>query len=558
MYNKFCTSTLEKNLRSLEKFQPKLVQRICWPVDGCHIIFGENGEIDYKHHASQFSLHISKSFTKNIFKNLDQNKDFFVFGIGLGEYVDFLLKQFPNKKIMVWDRDPWLVRLFLMQRDYSEAISSRNLTLLMGTDLLNYIPRIDKFTVIYNPLFKEIYHNEAELMGSGIGDKRILINEGALFVDDVVRSFKDFGYTPFYLDLSKISMEEIEYAITQFMPSIIFSINYQNGLSELCKKFSMILLCWEIDPSIDVPAPLLEKNEKAHIFTYRKKSKDDFISAGFENVYFLPLSADVEKRRPTILSEEEKDRYTCPLSFVGSSLVGQAEEYMENIMFAYKSFCKHYSVSYDESVNPFKKILEIQGQDYSTYRIPELTQAYLSDFLKYLKETRTQPMNPVILLAEKAASEKRLTYLSQLGRYSLKVWGDEGWKRIERDGLRYMGYAGHKYEINKIYSGSSINIDVNRLYQPDMVNMRVFDIMACGGFVIAEYSEDLKELFEIDDEVVTFKTLNELDEKVEYYLSNADKAKEIAYRGMTAVRERHTIQSRVKRMLSIVNGKSYN
>ena len=121
-----------------------------------------------------------------------------------------------------------------------------------------------------------------------------------------------------------------------------------------------------------------------------------------------------------------------------------------------------------------------------------------------------------------------------------------------------MGYAGHKYEINKIYSGSSINIDVNRLYQPDMVNMRVFDIMACGGFVIAEYSEDLKELFEIDDEVVTFKTLNELDEKVEYYLSNADKAKEIAYRGMTAVRERHTIQSRVKRMLSIVNGKSYN
>ena len=63
----------------------------------------------------------------------------------------------------------------------------------------------------------------------------------------------------------------------------------------------------------------------------------------------------------------------------------------------------------------FKKILEIQGQDYSTYRIPELTQAYLSDFLKYLKETRTQPMNPVILLAEKAASEKRLTYLSQLG-----------------------------------------------------------------------------------------------------------------------------------------------
>ena len=121
-----------------------------------------------------------------------------------------------------------------------------------------------------------------------------------------------------------------------------------------------------------------------------------------------------------------------------------------------------------------------------------------------------------------------------------------------------MGYAGHKYEINKIYNASLINIDINRIYQSDMVNMRVFDIMACGGFIIVEYSEDLKELFEIDCEVVTFKTLNELVEKVEYYLANTDEVREISYRGMKAVRERHTIQDRVKHMVSIVNGKSYH
>jgi spore maturation protein CgeB len=487
---------------------------------------------------------------------LENGKGVFVFGIGLGEQIDFLIEQFPGRKIRVWDRDPWLVRLFLMQKDYSEAISSRNLILLMGTDLLSYSPRIDEFTVIYHPLLKEIYHNEAELILSGVSDKRILINDGGLFVDDVVRFLKDFGYTPFYLNLSKISMEEIEYAIIQFMPSIIFSINYQNGLSELSQKFSMKLLCWEIDPSIDVPVSILEKNEKAHIFTYRKQSIDDFIASGFQNVYYLPLASNVKKRHPEVLSEEE-NRYICPVSFVGSSMAGQAEEYMKSLENYYKAFCRHHRISCDESMNPFKKILKIQARDYSTYRIPELSQTYLGDFLRYLKENTDQPVDPVNLLAEKAASEKRLTYLSQLGRYSLKVWGDEGWKRLESEGLRYMGYAGHKYEINKIYSASTINIDINRLYQADMVNMRVFDIMACGGFVIAEHSEDLKELFEIDDEVVTFRTFGELLEKVDYYLSNTDKAREISYRGMTAVRERHTIQNRVKHMLSIVNKESY-
>lgn len=547
----FSLKLLEKNLETLVSFQPKLVQRISWPVEGFHIIFNDD-EVTYKLHSSEFMLSISNDQLIDPNEVLEHGNVVFVFGIGLGEQIDFLLEQFPDRKIMVWDRDPWLVRLFLMQKDYSEAILSGNMKLLMGTDLLSYIPRIDNFSVIYHPLLKEIYHNEAELIVTGIGDRRVLINEGRLFIDDVVLTLKELGYTPFYLNLKKISMNEIEYAVIQFMPSIIFSINYQNGLSELCNKFSIKLLCWEIDPSIDVPASLPEKDEKAHIFTYRKKSIDDFIAAGFQNVHYLPLASNVKKRHPEMLSEEEKNRYMCPVSFVGSSMAGQAEEYMKSLENYYKAFCRHHRIPYDESMNPFKKILKIQGRDYSTYRIPKLAQTYLGDFLKYLNENMGQHVNPVILLTEKAASEKRLAYLSQLGRYSLKVWGDEGWKRLESDGVRYMGYAGHKYEINKIYNASTINIDINRLYQADMVNMRVFDIMACGGFVIAEHSEDLNELFEIDNEVVTFKTLSELSDKVEYYLSNGDEAREISYRGMTAVRERHTIEKRVEQMFNIM------
>lgn len=541
---------LEKNLEALSLVQPKLVQRISWPVNGAHIIFGENDETIYRLHSSDFVLTVTEDQLHGISEHVENANIVFLFGVGLGEQVDYLLGRFPEKQIMVWDRDPWLLRLFLMQKDYTKQLTSEHLKIYMCADLINLIPRMGKFTVLFHPLLKDLYHNEAEIINTGIEDKRILVNAGGLFVDDVVQSLKDLGYTPFYLSLRDISTEEIEYAIIQILPSIVFSINYQNGLSELCSKFSLKLLCWEIDPSVDVPASLSIKNKQAYIFTYCKVHMDDFFSAGFDNVNFLPLAANSKNRKPIRLSGEERKTYSCPISFVGSSLVEQAQRHMKTLTNLYEEYCEMHAIPCIGADEHFKNILNRQNEDYSTYRVPELAQEGLKEFFEYFHQKMGPQLNPIILLAESAASEKRLAYLSRLGRHGIKVWGDEGLRVTENYGAKYMGFAGHKYEINKIYSSSLINVDINRIYQTEMVNMRIFDIMACGGFVLAEYSEDLRELFELDQEVVAFCSLDELVEKTEYYLANKNEARQIAQNGMIAVRDRHTIEKRVEEMLS--------
>ena len=68
---------------------------------------------------------------------------------------------------------------------------------------------------------------------------------------------------------------------------------------------------------------------------------------------------------------------------------------------------------------------------------------------------------------------------------------------IQQYGVKYMGSAGHTYEISKIYYASRINIDISRLYQMDIIPMRIFDIITCGGFVLAEYSREFDEIFKI-------------------------------------------------------------
>ena len=48
--------------------------------------------------------------------------------------------------------------------------------------------------------------------------------------------------------------------------------------------------------------------------------------------------------------------------------------------------------------------------------------------------------------------------------------------------------------INHVYSNGGIHLVINRLYQNDMITLRVFEVLACGGFILAEYSEALEEL----------------------------------------------------------------
>ena len=81
--------------------------------------------------------------------------------------------------------------------------------------------------------------------------------------------------------------------------------------------------------------------------------------------------------------------------------------------------------------------------------------------------------------------------------------------------------------------------------------MRVFDVLACGGFVLTEYTDTLRELFEIGGELDTYSSIGEMKEKVEYYSNNPSLARQIAQKARERVLRDHTIYQRVQKMLEI-------
>ncbi len=85
----------------------------------------------------------------------------------------------------------------------------------------------------------------------------------------------------------------------------------------------------------------------------------------------------------------------------------------------------------------------------------------------------------------------------------------------------------------------------------DEQDSRTFEIPACGGFMVAEWSPRHAELFEEDREAVFFRSDDELVAKVKYYLDRPDECAAIAARGRArALASGYDYESRMHELLT--------
>ena len=81
------------------------------------------------------------------------------------------------------------------------------------------------------------------------------------------------------------------------------------------------------------------------------------------------------------------------------------------------------------------------------------------------------------------------------------------------------------------------------------VNLRIFECVAAGCFLLTDYCEELEELFDIGQEIETFRSSRELAEKVRYYLAHDDERRAIARRGHERFKSSHTWRSRIEQLV---------
>jgi len=285
------------------------------------------------------------------------------------------------------------------------------------------------------------------------------------------------------------------------------------------------------------------------IHTYRQANVDRFRAAGFSNVAYTPLAANTVRRSPSP-TEVDKGPSVC---FVGASMVAQSRSFRRQFLDAWVECAGNNPSARLQGQQVLGAVLKAQRLRPRQYLVPILMERHFDSFLA--KAETLLADDPVAMVAEMAAAERRLNIVVALGSEGIHVWGDPGWKATQGRGVVYRGFAGHNQQLTDIYRRGRVHVDINRLYQLDIVPMRVFDILACGGFLIAEHSPALAELFEVGVEVESWSSIPELIDKVRHYRTHPEQAEKMAIAGLKAVQERHSIQERVFEMLSDLPGK---
>lgn len=219
-----------------------------------------------------------------------------------------------------------------------------------------------------------------------------------------------------------------------------------------------------------------------HVFTIQKGECIEAIKkAGAREVHYLPTACNPLVHAPIDLTDEDKQRWGSPLSFVGAGYHNRQQ--------TFATF----------SQLPFK----IWGTEWPTAR----------------------PFDKLV---------------------------QESGRRLKPE------------EYNKIFNATDININLHSSSERDgidptgdFINPRTFELAAAGAFQLVDERSLLSECFIPNEEIITFSSVQELRQKIAYYLEHPEERDVIAKRMRARALKDHTYQRRVEQMLECIYASSY-
>jgi spore maturation protein CgeB len=154
---------------------------------------------------------------------------------------------------------------------------------------------------------------------------------------------------------------------------------------------------------------------------------------------------------------------------------------------------------------------------------------------------------------------RRASFQRLLG-YDFKLWGSE-WENPGPLGsvLQEQGRRLETDEVVKVFNASRINVNLHSSMKPegvpvngDFVNPRTFELASAGAFQLVDSRSLLGDLFDEGSEVVVFASIDELCQKIDYYLQHPEEAETIADASRSRVLKDHTYEHRMNDAIQFI------
>jgi len=151
------------------------------------------------------------------------------------------------------------------------------------------------------------------------------------------------------------------------------------------------------------------------------------------------------------------------------------------------------------------------------------------------------------------ATEERARTVAALAEAGLdvSVWGDR-WHQLDHEHIHFCGGTDNREGCPTIYSASRINLNVTNEWLRTALPLRVFDVLACGGFLLTDEREDTQRMFLPGEHLVTYRDLDDLVAKAREYLDRPDERARIGRAGREHVIGQFTFRHRMEEALEVI------
>ncbi len=358
-------------------------------------------------------------------------------------------------------------------------------------------------------------------------------------VDNIEQELGSYDVSP---EFEKV----IEQKIRENHYDMVFTVNYFPLISNVCQRAGVKYVSWTCDNPLISMYHTSVFHDCNYIFTFDKTNYLEFRGMGVAHIWYLPLAVDVDRLDDIIERSQDTAKYRGDVAFVGSL-------YERNSYDKLKNRLPEYLRGYFDAV--MEAQLNISGANIVE---PMLT----ADILSRLEEYFTLEKSPdsfsdlglifqTTVLGFKIAEIERRRALIELSKYyHVNVYSNSDVSDMVR--IRYCGSIDYWSEMPKVFRASKINLNFTIPNIKSGIPLRVWDVLGSGGFLLTNYQAELPYFFEEGKDLVCFDGVEDLREKVGYYLENEEERRAIAESGYRKVKETHLYIERIRTMLAQV------
>lgn len=338
---------------------------------------------------------------------------------------------------------------------------------------------------------------------------------------------------------------------------MVFTVNYFPLISNVCERTGVKYVSWTCDN------PLISMYHESvfhacnYIFTFDKTNYLEFRGMGVKHIWYLPLAVDTERmdallgapekpERRNATQDSEMRKYRGDVAFVGSL-------YERNSYDKIKNRLPEYLRGYFDAV--MEAQLNISGANIVE---PMLTTNILEQLQEYFQLEKSEGsfsdlgliFQTTVLGFKIAEIERRRALIELSKHYKVNVYSNSNVSDLLR--IQYCGSVDYWSEMPKVFRMSKINLNFTIPNIKSGIPLRIWDVLGCGGFLLTNYQAEIPYYFKEGEDLVCFDGLEDLCEKVGYYLEHEEERKRIAWNGYRKVREKHSYIERIHTILDTV------